>query len=332
VRLSYGIAYILSCMIRLSSTVEVRSIGIRWQKIIEQKWLYLMVAPGIIWALLFAYAPMFGLYLAFVNFEPNSSNMFRQFFDAEFVGFRWYEYFISTGDFYIVMRNTLGQSFTTLLLSFPAPILVALLINEARVKWFRHTVQVLSILPHFVSWVIVANIVVTLLASDGAINQLLLYLGIIDEPIYILQKGEYFWGVIASANTWKDVGFFSILYLAAISGISPELYDAAKVDGASRFRQTINITLPLIRPTIVIILILSIGGLLNAGFEQQLLLQNDMVMEYADVIDTYAYRYGLGNGMYSYGAAVGLFKSVVAFILLVTANAAAKRMGESSLF
>lgn len=298
----------------------------------EQKWLYMMVAPAIVWVIMFAYAPMFGLYLAFVNFEPNSGNLFEQFFQAEFVGLRWYEYFISTGDFYKVMRNTLGQSFTTLLLSFPAPIIVALMINEARLKWFRNTVQVFSILPHFVSWVIVANIVITLLATDGAINRMLMGLGIVDEPVLILQKGEFFWGVIASANTWKDVGFFSILYLAAIAGISPELYEAARVDGASRFRQMFSITLPLIRPTIVIILILSIGGLLNAGFEQQLLLQNDMVMEYADVIDTYAYRYGLENGMYSYGAAVGLFKSVVAFILLVSANTAAKRMGEQSLF
>lgn len=230
------------------------------------------------------------------------------------------------------MRNTLAQSFLSLLFGFPMPIILALMINEMRNGWFKRTFQTVSYMPHFISWVIAANIIITVLSSSGVINNLLTGLGIIDEPIQFMQNGPLFWWIIAFSNTWKDMGFNAIMYLAAISAINPELYEVAKVDGASRLKQMLHITLPSIKPTIIILAILAVGGILNAGFDQQFLMQNNTVLEYSEVIDTYTYKYGLQNGMFSYGAAVGLFKSVVAFILVLSVNTMAKKMNEQSLF
>jgi putative aldouronate transport system permease protein len=212
------------------------------------------------------------------------------------------------------------------------PIILALMINELRNGWFKRTFQTVSYMPHFISWVIAANIIITMLSSGGVINNILTGLHIVDEPIQFMQKGHLFWWIIAFSNAWKDMGFNAIMYLAAIAAINPELYEVAKVDGASRLKQMLHITLPSIRPTIIILAILAVGGILNAGFDQQYLLQNNTVMEYSEVIDTYTYKYGLQNGMFSYGAAVGLFKSVVAFLLVITVNQMAKKTEEQSLF
>jgi len=230
------------------------------------------------------------------------------------------------------MRNTLAQSLLSLAIGFPAPIILALMINEVRNGLFKRTVQTMSYLPHFISWVIAANVIVTLLASQGAINQALTALHLVKEPIQFLQNGHMFWWIIAFANTWKDMGFNAIIYLAAMAGINPELYEAARVDGANRWRQMWNVTLPALRPTIVILSILAVGNVLNAGFDQQYLLQNTTVLKYSDVIDTYTYRYGLQNGMFSYGAAVGLFKSAVAFVLVVLVNAWSRKVNQQSLY
>lgn len=297
-----------------------------------QKYLYLMMLPAFIATLLFSYGPMFGLYMAFINYSPGGGSFFQQFFTSKFVGFEWFQYFFTSGDFYIIMRNTIAQSFLSLLVGFPAPILLALMINEVKTGLFKKVVQTVSYLPHFISWVIAANIIITLLSSQGLINKLLVVLHITDEPVQFFQNGHYFWGIIAVSNMWKDMGFNAIMYLAAISAINPELYEAARVDGASRMRQMFHVTLPSLRPTIVILAILAIGGILNAGFDQQYLLQNNTILKYSDVIDTYTYRYGLQNGMFSYGAAVGLFKSLVAFILVVSVNSLSKRMNQQSLF
>ncbi len=230
------------------------------------------------------------------------------------------------------MRNTLATSLLSLFFGFPAPILLALVLNEAKQGFFKRFTQTVSYLPHFISWVIAANIIVTMLSSEGMINSILVTLGIIKEPIAFLQNGPLFWWIIALSNMWKEMGFSAIMYLAAISAINPELYEAARVDGASRFRQMFHITLPSLRPTIVILAILAIGGILNAGFDQQYLLQNNTVLEYSEVIDIYAYKYGLQNSMFSYGAAVGMFKSVVAFILVIIVNQIAKKMNDQALF
>nr|WP_308806592.1 ABC transporter permease subunit [Neobacillus niacini] len=301
------------------------------KRVIEQKYLLLMALPAIIWVFIFSYAPMYGLYMGFVDYKPGGP-FFSSFFTSEFVGFKWFSYFFESGDFFRIMRNTLATSFLSLIISFPAPLILAIAINEVNNRYFKKTVQTVSYLPHFISWVIVANIFLTLLSAEGLVNNILQGLHLIDEPILFFQEGKNFWGIIASANTWKDMGFNSIIYLAAIAGINPNMYEAAKVDGANRFQQILYVTLPALKPTIVILLILALGGILNAGFDQQYLMQNDMVLEYSDVIDTYTYRYGLQNGMFSYGAAVGFFKSIVAFILVVTANRVAKKIGDNSLF
>lgn len=298
----------------------------------EQRLLYVLMLPAVVATLMFSYVPMFGLYMAFINYSPGGGAFFKQFFTTDFVGLQWFEYFFTNGDFIRIMRNTLAQSFLSLLFGFPLPIILALMINEMRNGWFKRTFQTVSYMPHFISWVIAANIIITMLASGGVINNILMGIGIIDEPIQFMQKGPLFWWIIALSNAWKDMGFNAIMYLAAISAINPELYEVAKVDGASRLKQMLHITLPSIRPTIIILAILAIGGILNAGFDQQYLLQNNTVLNYSEVIDTYTYKYGLQNGMFSYGAAVGLFKSVVAFILVITVNQMAKRMEQQSLF
>jgi len=318
-------------MHKVSAIKTVRSNNLI-SRLKEQKWLFVLMLPAFIATLLFSYGPMFGLYMAFTNYQPGGDSFFRQFFHAEFVGFRWFEYFFTTGDFYRVMRNTLATSLLTLLFGFPAPIILALVLNEARQGFFKRFVQTVSYLPHFISWVIAANIVITLLASDGMLNNILVLLGLVDDPIAFMQNGPLFWWIIALSNMWKEMGFSAIMYLAAISSINPELYEAARVDGASRFKQMWHITLPALRPTIVILAILAVGGILNAGFEQQYLLQNNTVLEYSEVIDIYAYKYGLQNSMFSYGAAVGMFKSVVAFILVVIVNRISRKVNDQALF
>ncbi|WP_413773586.1 ABC transporter permease [Paenibacillus campinasensis] len=291
-----------------------------------------MMLPGLIWALIFAYTPMVGLYMSFVNYQPTLGSFWSTLFNSEFVGLEWFRYFFYNGDFWIVMRNTLASTLITLLFSFPMPILIAIAINEIKNMKFKKTVQTASYLPYFISWVIAANIIVTLLSSDGAVNGLLKFLGIVDESVLFLQHGPYFWWIVAIGNTWKDMGYSSIMYLAAISSINPELYEASKVDGANRFKQIRYITLPHLKPTIVILLILALGGILNAGFDQHFLLGNDLTREYSDVLSTYSFRYGIQNGMFSYASAVGMFSSVVAFIVVVIVNYTAKKLNGQSLF
>lgn len=232
----------------------------------------------------------------------------------------------------MIMRNTLATSLLTLLFSFPAPILIAIFLNEVRSMRMKKFVQTASYLPYFISWVIAANIFLTFLSGDGVVNDILQFFHFTDEDILFFQKGPYFWWIIAIANTWKVMGYNAIIYLAAISGIDQEQYEAAEVDGANRVQRILHITLPAIRPTICILLILAVGGILNTGFEQQLLMQNDSILNYSDVLDTYAYRYGMKNGMYSYGTAVGLFKSIVSFILVLSANGITKKLNDSALF
>ncbi|WP_339266479.1 ABC transporter permease subunit [Paenibacillus sp. FSL K6-1330] len=304
----------------------------RWAMLKQQKYLFLMMLPGLIWAIVFAYTPMVGLYMSFVNYQPTLGGFWSTLFSSEFVGLEWFRYFFNNGDFWIVMRNTLASTLITLLFSFPMPILIAIAINEIKSVKFKKTVQTASYLPYFISWVIAANIIVTLLSSDGAINGILKFLHITDESVLFLQNGKYFWWIVALGNTWKDMGYSSIMYLAAISSINQELYEAAKVDGANRFKQIRYITLPHLKPTIVILLILALGGILNAGFDQHFLLGNDLTRDYSDVLSTYSFRYGIQNGMFSYAAAVGMFSSVVAFIIVVIVNYTAKKLNGQSLF
>ncbi len=301
-------------------------------KIWRHRYFYLMILPSFIAILLFAYAPLAGLYMAFVEYVPQMGDFWPSLFRSKFVGFAWFEYFFSGQDFIRVMRNTLASSALTLTMGFFVPISIAILFNECKNQIFKRLVQTASYLPYFVSWVIASNVIVTLLSSSGIINQTLLKLGVIEESILFLQEGKYFWWIIAGSNTWKDMGYNAIIYLAAIAAINPELFEAAEVDGAGRLRQIWHVLLPSIKPTIVILLILSVGSLLNTGFDQYFLLGNGMTREFSDVIDTYSFRYGIQNSMYSYATAVGLFKSVVAFLLVITVNKIAKRLESSYLF
>lgn len=302
-----------------------------WNTIWHQRYLYILMIPALVWVILICYAPMTGLYMAFVNYKPTGEGYFKDLISAKFVGFDWFKYFL-THDFGKIMRNTLCTSGLTLLFSFPMPIILAILLNEVRNTHVKKFVQTASYLPYFISWVIAANIFMTFLSSTGLINDLLKKMGVIEESILFFQKGPYFWWIIAFANTWKSMGYNAIIYLSTISGIDQQLYEAADVDGATRVQKIWYITLPSIKGTISILLILAIGGILTTGFEQQLLMGNNSILDYSDVLDTYAYRYGLGKGMYSYGTAVGMFKSVVSFILVMTANKITSKLNDSALF
>jgi putative aldouronate transport system permease protein len=294
--------------------------------------LQVMVLPGVFMVILFSYVPMWGVLMAFQDY-----NLFSGFFDSKWVGVKHFDMFINSPDFYRVMKNTLAISLLKLLFGFPAPILLALILNELKAVKFKRFVQTVSYLPHFMSWVIVSSFVISLLSVDnGSINIFLQKLGIINEPVNWLSTSEYFWAILVSTGVWKDVGFGAIVYLAAIAGIDPHLYEASSMDGAGRFRQIISITIPSIIPIIMIFLILNIGGILNAGFDDIMNLTNNgantLLRPVSDVIDTYVYRVGILGQRYSYATAVGLFKSVISVLLLVIANFLARRMGRSSLW
>lgn len=302
------------------------------KKMIRQRYFYLLLIPGAAWAVLFAYAPMAGLYMAFTDYKPTLGDFWGSLFRADFVGFQWFDYFFSGQDFWQVMRNTLVSSVLTLSIGFILPIVIAVMLNEARIGWFKRTVQTASYLPFFISWVVAASIVITLLSAEGPVNQLLMKIGVVEQGVLFMQEGKMFWIIIALSNAWKDMGYNSIMYLAAIAAIPAELFEAAKVDGANRLKQILHVLLPMLRPTIIILLILNIGNLLNTGFDQYFLLGNSLNRSYSDVIDTYAFRYGIQNGMFSYAAAVSMFKSVVAFVLVIAVNQVAKKSGQTHLF
>ena len=297
----------------------------------DQKYLFLLLLPALIWVLLICYAPMTGLYMAFTNYKPTKFGYWHDLINAKFVGFQWFEYFFQNG-FANIMRNTLITSLLTLLFSFPGPIILAMMLNEVRNAKVKKFIQTASYLPYFISWVIASNIFLTFFSANGIINDILLVLGLTSDRIMFFQDGPTFWWIIALANTWKGIGYNAIIYLSAISGIEQQLYEAADVDGANRVQKMVHVTLPAIFPQICVLLILAVGGILSTGFEQQLLMGNNAILDYSDVLDTYAYRYGLTKGMYSYGTAVGLFKSIVSFILVMGANRITAKLNGSSLF
>jgi len=296
--------------------------------------LYILLIPSVIWVIIFAYLPLIGIYMSLVNYQPGigGDSFFAQLVSSKFVGFTWFRYFFDNSDFYKIMRNTICQSLLSFIFSFPAPIILAITLNEIQINPIKRVVQTSSYLPYFISWVIAANMIITLLASDGVVNDLLTALGIVDKPIIFLQDPNYFWFIIAISNVWKYAGYNSIIYLSAIAAINPELFESAIIDGANKMQRIRYITLPSLKPTIIILLILSSSNIINAGFDQQYLLMNDTIMSTADVIDTYTFRYGIVKGMYSYATAIGLFKSVVSFMLLTMVNQISKRVNDQSLF
>lgn len=265
--------------------------------------------------------------MAFQNYKP-----VRSFSEQKWVGLDNFRELFQDERFYLVLRNTLAMSMLGLIFGFVVPILFAVMLNELRGNIFKRSVQTISYLPHFVSWVVVGGIVYKTLAIDGGIvNDLLLWTNVIDEPIQFMAKGKYFWGVLTAADIWKETGWNAIIYLAAITGIDKELYEAAKVDGAGRVKQMFNITLPGIRTTVMVLLIMNIGHLVGIGFEKQFQLQNNMVTDYSEVLDLYALKYGIQIGRFSYGTAISMFTSVVSVILLFTANGLMKKFAKESI-
>lgn len=291
-----------------------------------------MVIPALILLALFRYGPMFGIVMAFQEFD-----VFEGFLGSRFVGFEHFVRFFQYRNFWQIMRNTLVISFLKLTLGFSAPIILALFINEVQIAPLKRFFQTVSYLPHFISWVIVGGMIISLLSvGNGSVNILLEALGIIDEPVNWLSESQYFWAILILSNVWKDVGFGSIIYLAAIAGIHSELYESAQIDGANRFQMMMRITLPSIRPQIIILFILAVGRFLEAGFEDILMLtnygRNTIVRPVSEVIATYVFRVGIENARYSYAAAAGLFRSVVNATMLVAANYLSKRYSETSLW
>ena len=303
-----------------------------WNKIKKDKWMYLLLLPGVLYFLIFKFAPMWGVLISFQNYYAGVS-----FFDAQWVGFDNFVSFMTNTDFPRLLRNTLVISLMNLVFYFPLPILLALLMNEVKVKWYKNTVQTMVYVPHFVSMVVIASITFMLLKAPsmegytgGAIFELLKQMT--GREINILQTPTNFYWVILIQAIWKETGWGTIIFLAALAGVDVEQYEAAIVDGANRFQQMIYITLPAISSTIVIMLILRMGSVLNTGFEQILLMQNDFNMSYSETFDTYVYTLGRVQGNYGYSTAVGLFKSVVSIICIQSANFIAKKVGQSALF
>ncbi|RAU97304.1 sugar ABC transporter permease [Paenibacillus sp. YN15] len=296
------------------------------KRVRREKWMFVLLTPGLLYFLVFKYVPMWGVLLAFKDYQP-----FLGFIKSEWVGLEHFRVFFANPEFTMLLRNTLLLSLYNLIFFFPAPIILALLLNEIRMAFFKRFVQTLVYVPHFISMVIVASLTYVFLTTEG---------GVVNEFLFqqtgsktdFLTNPDWFRPIIIIQTIWKECGWGTIIFLAALAGVDMEQYEAAIMDGANRWKQTWHITLPSIRSTIVILLILRMGNILDNGFEQIYLLLNPLNREVAEVFDTYVYMVGITQGSFSYSTAVGLFKSVIGVILVMGTNWLAKRFGESGLY
>ncbi|MCD8348369.1 MAG: ABC transporter permease subunit [Lachnospiraceae bacterium] len=293
----------------------------------RQKFLLIWAGIFVVYGFIFYYLPLGGWIMAFQNYKPKDG-----FLHSQFVGLAKFQMLFSDSTFIRVIRNTLAMGVLNLVSTFVMAILFAILLNEIRSKWGKKIIQTISYLPHFLSWIIVTGILHDALSTSGIVNEVLLKLNIIKTGINFFAYPAYFWPIVAFANVWKETGWNAIVYLAAITAIDPSLYEAAAIDGAGRWGKIKYITLPGIRPTIMILLLMNIGNVLNAGFEIQYLLTNGLVQKVSQTIDIYVLNWGISQMDYSLGTAAGIFKSVVSIILIVVANEIAKRTGEERLF
>ena len=306
--------------------MQARKTGV-WKRISKSKSLYFMIIPCMIYTFIFSYYPLTGWIMAFQNFKPA-----KGYWGSKFVGLDQFRFLFGDFEFWRAFRNTVAMSLLNLIFGFLFAIVFALLLNEIRHSGFKRITQTVSYLPHFLSWVIVCALVQGMLASDGIVNEVLKALGATDKSILFLGEPAYFWWVVVFANVWKEMGWNSIIYIAAISGIDPALYEAAELDGAGRFRKMWHVTLPGIRSTIVVLLIMNLGSILNAGFEVQYLLgSNGLLVDVSQTIDIFVLKYGMSIGNYSLATAAGMFKTVISVALVFGANAIANRLGENSL-
>ena len=296
-----------------------------WKQIVRNRWLYVLLIPGILYFAIFRYVPMFGLRIAFMDYNQYAPEK------STFVGLEQFIKLFSKKSFLPVLKNTIVISVLKLICGFPIPIILALLLNEVRNLTFKKVTQTLLYLPHFISWVIMAGMIMNLLdPTNGLITGWLN--AITGEKISVLTDTKCFVPMLIITDIYKGMGWGTIIYFAAISGVDQELYEAASIDGAGRFKQAMNITLPCILPTVIVVFILNCGNILNAGFDQIFMLYSPLVYDVADIIDTYVYRMGIINNDYSFSTAAGMFKSVVALILIVIVNQVAKRTGDNGLW
>lgn len=290
--------------------MQVKGNASVWKQIKKSRQLYLIMLPAFLATLLFSYVPMYGIVLAFQKYNPTKSML-----NQHWVGFRYFEKLFGMADFYQILGNTLEIALLKIVTLLFFSLLLALLLNELKNRYLRSAAQSLMIFPHFLSWIILGGLVKSVFAKYGIVNQFLLSLGM-SEPIYFMGNDIWFRVILVVSNLWQEAGFSAILFSAAISGVDVSLYEAAKIDGANRLQQTWHITLKSIMPFVVLLVILNMGNILNAGFDQVFNLYNGVVMESSDIVDTYVYRVGLMGAQYSFGTAVGLFKSVISCVLI----------------
>ena len=310
----------------VSETVLVNK-KTKWQTLSKQKLLMAMSIPFVLYIILFRYVPLWGWTMAFQNYKPN-----KDFFHQTWVGFKWFAELFKNREFILSLRNTICMSLISTALGYITAIVIAVFLNEVRNITVKRFVQTVSYLPHFLSWIIVTGLVANALSvEDGTINNILMALHLVKEPIKFLSIPKYFWHIIGWTYVWKEVGWNTIVYLGAMTAIDPTLYEAAEIDGCGRLRKIFHITLPGIKPTIIIMMIMSAGHILDANFEMPYLLQNGMIQDVASTIDIFVLKYGFKLFNFSLATAAGIFKNVVNIILLVVANSIAKRAGEERL-
>ena len=301
--------------------------NITWKEIKKQKVLIIWSLVIVVYGVIFCYLPLAGWVMAFQNYKPKDG-----LFHSVFVGLDKFKQLFSDDTSIRVIRNTLGMGVINLVVTFVAAIVFAILLNEVKSNGGKKTVQTISYLPHFLSWIIVTGILHDALSSTGIINELLLKLHILDQPLNFFAHPKYFWPIVAFANVWKETGWNAIIYLSAITAIDPSLYEAANMDGAGRWARIRYVTLPGIKPTIMILLLMNVGNVLNAGFEIQYLLGNGLVKSVSETIDIYVLKWGISQNDFSIGTAAGIFKSFVSIVLILIANQIAKKNGEERLF
>ena len=285
----------------------------------------LMALPGYVWLIMFSIVPMFGIVMAFEDYNPT-----KGWFHSPLVGLKWFDYLLVIPDAKRALVNTLIIAVSKVVLNIVVPLVFALLLNEIKNMIFKKTVQTIVYLPHFISWVILANIITNMLGANGIFNHVRAQLG--QDQMLLMTMPQYFRQLLIGSDVWKEFGYNAVIYLAALTGISPDLYEAAAIDGASRWQRVLHITLPGLRPTIVLLITLSMGNVLNAGFDQVFNMYNQLVMETGDIIDTYVYRVGITNMQYSLATAAGLFKSIVSFILVVASYIFADKFADYKIF
>lgn len=300
---------------------------ITWKEIKRQKVLLFWAAVIVIYGIIFYYLPLGGWVMAFQDYKPKDGLL-----HSAFVGWDNFKFLFSDATFLKVIRNTLAMGIINLVSTFVMAIVFAILLNEVKSKGGKKVVQTISYLPHFLSWIIVTGILHDVLSGTGIINEILMGLNILDKPLNFFAHPKFFWPIVAFANVWKETGWNAIIYLSAITAIDPSLYEAASMDGAGRWAKIKHVTLPGIKPTIMILLLMNVGNVLNAGFEVQYLLGNGLVQSVSETIDIYVLKWGISQGNYALGTAAGIFKSFVSIILIIIANQIAKKHGEERLF